>query len=133
VTAKAVRLLSPLIQGALRPVPIRRALGRDAGGSPSRAPEPKEGRRSRIWAQARNAGGRRVLATLETGEGYAATARAALANVEALFERNLAGAFSPALAFGAAHVSAIPGVTLTDLDPETGLPLEPAVGEARLP
>jgi short subunit dehydrogenase-like uncharacterized protein len=132
-TAKAVRLVSPLIQGALRLPPLRRALGGDEGRPSIRAPEPKEGWRSRIWAEARNARGHRVMARLETGEGLAATARAALANVEALLARRLAGAFSPAPAFGTAHVSTIPGVNLTDLAPETGLPLEPAVGEARSP
>jgi short subunit dehydrogenase-like uncharacterized protein len=124
--AKRIRLLSPLIQGVLSLTPLRRALGRDRGGSPSPRPEPKGGWRSRIWAEARNARGDRILARLETGEGYASTAHAAVANIEALFARPLAGAFTPAQAFGAAHVLRVPGVTVTDLDPESGLPLEDA-------
>jgi hypothetical protein len=74
------------------------------------------------WAEAWNARGNRVMACLETGEGYAATA-AAITNIEALFARPLVGVVTPAQAFGAAHVLAIPGVQVTDLDPQSGLPL----------
>lgn len=123
-TAQRIRRLSPLIQGALSIGPLRRALGRDKGGPPVTAPEPEGGWRSRLWAEAWNARGDRAMARLETGEGYASTAQAALANVEALMARTLAGAFTPARAFGAAHVLTIPGVRRVDLDPETGSALE---------
>jgi short subunit dehydrogenase-like uncharacterized protein len=65
-----------------------------------------------------------MVARLETGEGYAATAAAAITNVEALFARPLVGVLTPAQAFGAAHVLTIPGVQVTDLDPASGLPLQ---------
>jgi short subunit dehydrogenase-like uncharacterized protein len=72
------------------------------------------------------------MARLETGEGYAATAAAAITNVEALFSRPLAGVFTPAHAFGADHVLTIPSVQMIDLDPESGLPLEgPDSGEGQ--
>jgi short subunit dehydrogenase-like uncharacterized protein len=122
-TAKRIRMLSPLVQGALSIAPLRNLLGRDSGKPPIAAPEPKEGWRSQLWAEARNARGDRAIARLDTGEGYASTAHAALANIEALFTRKLAGAFTPARAFGAGHVLTIPGVSVTDLDPETLSPL----------
>jgi short subunit dehydrogenase-like uncharacterized protein len=124
-TARRIRRLSPLIQGALGISSLRDALGRDRGQAPTKTPEPKDGWRSRLWAEATNARGDRAMARLDMGEGYALTGRAALANIEALFTRRLAGAFTPARAFGARHVLAIPGVTLTDLDPESLQPLEP--------
>ena len=123
-TAKRLRLVSPLIQGALGLAPLRRALGRDNGSSSASASAPEGGWRSRIWAEAWNDGGNHVMARLETGEGYAATAAAAIANVEALFARPSVGVLTPAQAFGAAHVLTIPGVQLTDLDPASGLPLK---------
>lgn len=122
-TAQRVRLLTPLIKGALSITPLRNALGRDRGKPSSPAQEPKAGWHSQLWAEARNARGDRALARLDTGEGYALTARAAIANVEALCARKLVGAFTPARAFGARHVLTIPGVSLVDLDPEN-LPLE---------
>jgi short subunit dehydrogenase-like uncharacterized protein len=122
--AKRLRLVSPLVQGVLGLAPLRRVLGRDNGAPSAPASAPEGGWRSRIWAEAWNARGDRVMARLETGEGYAATAAAAITNVEALLARPPVGVFTPALAFGAAHVLTIPGVQVTDLDPESGLPLK---------
>jgi short subunit dehydrogenase-like uncharacterized protein len=117
-----VRLLSPLIEGALRFSPLRQMLGRDNGVSPRTTPEPKGGWQSQLWAEATNARGQRVVSRLETGEGYASTACAAIVNVEALLTADLAGAFTPARAFGAQHLLSIEGVRLTDLMSETGTP-----------
>jgi short subunit dehydrogenase-like uncharacterized protein len=117
-TARFARLLSPLIKGALSITPLRNALARDGGKPPVPAQEPKAGWHSQLWAEARNARGDRAVARLDTGEGYALTARAAIANVEALFARRLVGAFTPARAFGARHVLTISGVSLVDLDVE---------------
>lgn len=117
-TAKRIRLLTPVLGCALSLPPLRRALEWRGGEEAIMASEPAYGWRSRIWAEARNARGERALARIETGEGYAATAAASVSNVEALLARKLAGAFTPASAFGAAHVLTIPGVRLTDLDPE---------------
>jgi len=52
---------------------------------------------------------------LDTGEGYAATAKAALANIKALLNHDaLVGAVTPGLAFGTRLLSALPCVTVTD-------------------
>jgi short subunit dehydrogenase-like uncharacterized protein len=80
-----------------------------------RAPGPDEAARRRgrvhLWGEARNAAGRTVRATFSTPEGYALTA---LAAVEALarVERGEVepGAWTPARAFGAGFVFALPGV-----------------------
>lgn len=114
--ARWLRLLSPLIKGALRIGPLQRMLGRSGGNeAPVAAPEPAGGWRSQIWAEAWNARGERVVSRLETGEGYAATASAVITNAEALVAANLAGAFTPASAFGADHVLRIPGVKRIDV------------------
>jgi short subunit dehydrogenase-like uncharacterized protein len=117
-TAKLIRLLSPMIKGALSITPLRNALGRDKGKPSAPAQAPDTVWHSQLWAEARNARGDRAFSRLDAGEGYAFTARAAIANVEALFARKLVGAFTPARAFGARHVLTIPGVRLVDLDPE---------------
>jgi short subunit dehydrogenase-like uncharacterized protein len=114
-------MLSPLIKGALSIAPLRNALGRDRGTPSAPAKTPETIWRSQLWAEARNARGDRAVSRLDAGEGYAFTARAAIANVEALFARRLAGAFTPARAFGARHVLTIPGVRLVDFDPESRL------------
>jgi len=125
--ARALRLLSPLLQGALAVPAIRRFADRDRGAPLGPAPTPPGGWRSRIWAEARNDRGDAVLAQLETGEGYAATAEAALANIEALFAQRPEGAFTPGLAFGAAHLASLPRVRITDLNPGSGQPLDKVV------
>jgi short subunit dehydrogenase-like uncharacterized protein len=115
-TARLVRRLSPLIKGALRIGPLRQLLGRSRGDDvPVATPEPEGGWRSQIWAKAWNARGERVASRLQTGEGYAATASAAIVNAEALSAANLLGAFTPASAFGADHVLRIPGVSRVDV------------------
>jgi short subunit dehydrogenase-like uncharacterized protein len=125
-TAAQIRRLSPLIKLALSIGPLRRALGRTRA-RPVKAPEPAGVRRSRIWAEAHNGRGAHALAQLETGEGYAASAEAALANVEALFEDSKSGAFTPALAFGAHLLKALPGATVTDLAAGACLPRDAIV------
>jgi short subunit dehydrogenase-like uncharacterized protein len=114
--ARRLRRLSPLIQVALRIGPLRNLLGRNRN-APELEPEPEGGWRSRIWAEAWNGRGHRVLSRLQTGEGYQATAAAALTNVECLLATSLTGAFTPASAFGADHVLRIDGVQRDDLDP----------------
>jgi short subunit dehydrogenase-like uncharacterized protein len=60
--------------------------------------------RSFGWARATGAGGERAEAWLETGESYAFTADASVRAVEEVLTRTLAGALSPAAAFGADFV-----------------------------
>ena len=112
--ARIVRALSPLIQGALGLGAIRRLLSRDRPAPP--LPAPAGGWRSSLWAQAHNARGDRVALRLDTGEGYAATAEAALANIEALLTRDaIAGAMTPGLAFGAGLLPALAHVTIAEI------------------
>ena len=112
--ARMVRTLSPLIQGVLGPRTIRRLLSRDRPSPP--IAEPPGGWRSSLWAEAGNARGDRIALRLDTGEGYAATAEAALANIEALLSQDaIVGAVTPGLAFGAKLLSALPRVTITDV------------------
>jgi short subunit dehydrogenase-like uncharacterized protein len=113
--AKILRILSPAIGLALSVGPLSRALGRNIKAP--EPPKPHDGQECESWllAEAENARGDRCSAMIETGEGYAVTSRAALSNVEALLERDIAGAFTPAAAFGAAHLQRIPGVRVTSL------------------
>ena len=117
--ARRLRRLSPLIQAALKIGPLRAMLGRSRQEAVN-TPGPEDGRRSRIWAEAWNGRGDRVSSRLETGEGYLATAAAAVVNVEALAASSLHGAFTPASAFGADHVLQIENVQRID-DPSPGL------------
>ena len=109
---------------------MRRALGSGSGTTPTK-PEPA-GYHSWLAAEAQNARGERRTAFIETGEGYAVTADAAVTNVEALLAQKLAGAFTPSTAFGAAHVLKVSGVRLIDIEPETvSLPLRVHKGTCR--
>ena len=73
--ARTIRRLSPLIKAVLKIARLRRILGRGRGhDAPVLAPEPEGGWRSQIWAEAWNAGGKRVASRLETGEGWRAIA-----------------------------------------------------------
>lgn len=111
--ARIVRTLSPLVQGVLRFRAIRRLLSRDRP-TPTIF-EPAGGWHSSLWAEAGNAHGKRITLRLDTGEGYAATAEAALANIEALLNHEVvAGAVTPGLAFGAKLLWALPHATITD-------------------
>lgn len=113
--AAALRLSSPLLQGALNVPVIRRFASRDRGVASQPAPPPG-GWRSRLWVEARDPEGNTVLAQLETGEGYAAAAEAALANAETLLSRELRGAFTPGSAFGVALLSRLPNAAVTELE-----------------
>lgn len=111
--ARALRLLSPLVRLVQRWPAVRRAAGRSRGAPP----EPAQGDlRSRIWAELRDAAGRRRVFCLETGEGYAATAAAALATVEALLEApDLRGAYTPGGAFGADLIARLGDVRIEEV------------------
>jgi len=70
--------------------------------------------RSLVWARAADARGRERQAWLETLEGYAFTAVASVRAVEHLLKGGLAGALTPALAFGADFVLEVPGTRRYD-------------------
>jgi saccharopine dehydrogenase (NAD+, L-lysine-forming) len=88
----------------------RRRVGADAG-PPRAEPTPL---RSRVWARAADDEGG-VTSVLELGEGYAFAAEAIVQAAQGLERRPLAGAFTPAAAFGPDFVLAIPGVERRDL------------------
>jgi len=107
--ARLLRGLSPILRLALSVPALRAAAGRSRKQSPPQAAPAAETLRSRLWAEVGDAGGRCHLFELETGEGYRASARAAIANVEALLATpDLQGAWTPAAAFGTGILDGIP-------------------------
>jgi short subunit dehydrogenase-like uncharacterized protein len=72
--------------------------------------------RSRVWAEAGDDTGARVVAVLESGEGYRAAAAAAVRAVELQLHDPRAGALTPVQAFGADFALRVPGTRLQDLD-----------------
>jgi short subunit dehydrogenase-like uncharacterized protein len=77
----------------------------------------REGRdgdtRCQAWAAATNARGETVEARLETGEGFAFTAAAAVRAVAAIRRAPQAGAHAAATVLGAAFVESVPDVRVT--------------------
>jgi len=112
-------------QSALQLREIHRLLSRENSSRDRPVSKGSSGRRSSLWLEARNASGTSITSRLDTGEGYAATAVAALANIEALLNHRLVGAMTPGLAFGARHLAAIPDVTITDAVGKASQPGEP--------
>ena len=71
--------------------------------------------RSRVWAEAGNAAGKRVAAMLETGEGYRAAAVAAVRALELQLHEPRVGALTPVQAFGADFALLVPGTRIQEL------------------
>lgn len=71
--------------------------------------------RSRVWAEAGNRAGRRVVSLLETGEGYSMAATAAVHAVERVLAERPVGSLTPAQAFGAGFALSLPGTSIRDL------------------
>ena len=76
---------------------------------------------SHAWARATERGGRSVTAWLDTGEGYAFSAHAAVSAVESVLAGTASGAFTPSQAFGADFALRVPGTHLVMLN-EKGEP-----------
>jgi len=93
---------------------LLRRTGAQSQAKPSTKLEAAEPR-SRVWAEAGNAAGRRVTALLETGEGYAHAAMAAVRAVERVLAERPIGVRTPAQAFGADFALSLPGTRITDL------------------
>jgi short subunit dehydrogenase-like uncharacterized protein len=74
--------------------------------------EKSGGECSRIWAEAWNARGERVVSLLKTGEGYRMAAVAAVHAIEALLRSRPTGALTPARAFGAGFALTLPGTSI---------------------
>jgi short subunit dehydrogenase-like uncharacterized protein len=118
LAAPIMRWLSPVLQTlahrpAIRRFVASRGRGRDHGAAET---DGREGPpvRSRVWAHAADDQGG-ASAVLEMGEGYAFAAEAIVVAAQAVGERPLAGAFTPASAFGPDFVLKIQGVERRDL------------------
>ncbi len=99
---------SPTVKGLL----ARRV----RAGQPGPSDDERARGRAFVWGEAKDAGGRRVEARLETPDGYTFTARAALAIVERVLAGDAkAGYATPALAYGADFVLGIEGVRRFDV------------------
>ena len=102
-------MLGPVGQVALKPVVIRKLLmplvERFVQGPDAQA---RAQGRSFVWARAEDAQGKSAEAWLETLEGYAFTAAAAVRAVEKTLELSPSGALTPSRAFGSDFVLEIP-------------------------
>jgi short subunit dehydrogenase-like uncharacterized protein len=131
--APLLRLVLPVLGATLRTgVPqwiVRRtdAAARSlAGQLPARAgsgPTPPTAhdtvpriRSSHAWARATRRDGRTATAWLDTGEGYAFSASAAVSAVERVLAGIKPGAWTPSQAFGGDFVLSVPGTRLRLLD-----------------
>ncbi len=111
--ARAVRLLSGGLKLVLAVPAIRRMAVRATGHSAATSTADAGPFVSRVWATASNARGETVRGLLETGEGYAFAASAAVLAVERVLQGGIpAGAHTPAAAFGTDFALAIPGTTM---------------------
>ncbi len=120
VTAAVVRLVSPLLQKALRVGAIQRLAARSTGHAAGDTAPAAATCISRVWADAGNAGGDAAGALLVTGEAYGFAARAAIAAVDAMAGATLRpGVHTPSRAFGADFLTGVGGVTITDIDQST--------------
>lgn len=120
LVAPVVRWLSPILRALVRRPAIRRLVARrgqapaaDTAAENSTAAEPAP-IRSRVWARAADDQGG-AASVLEMGEGYAFAAEAIVLAAQAVGQRPLAGAFTPASAFGPDFVLQILGVKRRDL------------------
>ena len=76
---------------------------------------PGDDLRSRIWADAADAGGHHAAAMLETGEGYRVAAHVAVNGVELQLRDPRVGALTPVQAFGADFASLVPDTHIQEL------------------
>jgi short subunit dehydrogenase-like uncharacterized protein len=109
--AAFIRIAGPLL-GKFLARQAARASTRDEPGPPAAAIAEL---RSRIWAEAGNAAGQRVAATLETGEGYRAAAAAAVRALELQLHEPRLGALTPVQAFGPGFALLVPGTHIQEL------------------
>jgi len=118
LVAPVMRWLAPVLQALARRPALRQLVGNRgrAGGGAKAAPssQAQAPLRSRVWAHAADDQGG-ATAVLEMGEGYAFAAEAIVLAAQQLAQRPLAGAFTPAAAFGPDFVLGIKGVERRDL------------------
>jgi short subunit dehydrogenase-like uncharacterized protein len=89
-------------------------LSRATASGKSSTDAARAGLRSRIWAEAGDGAGKRVVSMLETGEGYQLAAAAAVRAVERLLAERPVGSRTPAEAFGADFALSLPETRITD-------------------
>lgn len=107
--AQAARWFGVLLQTLARSERFRRWAGEVIDRSlPGPSEQTRLTTRSHIYARAAAPDGRQAEAWLETKEGYAFTVDSALLCVERALTAGLAGALTPALAFGADFVLEVP-------------------------
>jgi short subunit dehydrogenase-like uncharacterized protein len=87
----------------------------------SRAPGPSDATRarevSRLWGEATDRAGRRVVARMTTPQSYALTALTAVASIQQVLAGNVIPGFqTPSRAFGADFILGIPGVRREDVE-----------------
>lgn len=118
-TARLARWTYPVLHALLQVKAFRRLaqgiMGKAAKGPSQHA---RETGRAIIGARADNAQGQVSEGWLETPEGYEFTRIATVRCVEKVLDGELAGALSPAQAFGADFVLEIPGVRRVDAPPD---------------
>jgi short subunit dehydrogenase-like uncharacterized protein len=108
---KRIRPLVPLAGWGPVKRLARRWVERKVAGGPGA--EARETSRVYLWGEVKNEKGRTVTATLETPEGYALTAVAAVRCMEKALAGEVApGAWTPSRAFGADFVGTLPGVVV---------------------
>jgi short subunit dehydrogenase-like uncharacterized protein len=113
--APLMRLFAPLLQHVARqPALHRLAARRHRQAAAASSISPGVPQRSVVWAQASDDEGS-ATSMLEMGEGYAFAAAAIVMAARQLDTRSLAGAFTPAAAFGADFALQIEGVSRRDL------------------
>lgn len=107
--ARRFRFVLPL----LSPKPVRRLLQRFANRRTGPDATRRATGRTYLWGEVTNARGERISMTMTTPEGYAFTAISAVNAVTRLLAEPVqAGAFTPALRFGAEFAMAVPGVVI---------------------
>ncbi len=112
----AVRATLPVVQRLLAVSAIRRGIERlvDRRSDRPAARRKDPARPSYLWAKATDRNGKAVEAWLEMGEGYQFTAVSSVLAVERILATQLAGALTPAQAFGADFLLEIPGTRRYD-------------------
>lgn len=115
LVAQIGRILYPVVKRLLKLDALRgiATLLVERGTAPPQNDERAE-LRSYLWARAYQEGGRSAEAWMETLEPYEFTAQVAVNAVEALAQRQLSGALTPAQAFGTQFVFALPHTRLLD-------------------
>ncbi len=95
--------------------PLQRYLQEKAGRTVGPDRKRREASACEVWAEARNAIGTQVAASLRTPNGYDLTVNASLGIVEHLLANTPTGGYyTPSMLMGADYVLSLPGVALLD-------------------